>query len=173
MRQVRTLLLAVALSASTGVARADEALDRFFGGFLEGCRMGKDFEAFRGSVMDSTNPEMDDPVEQIALPPAVDAAIGELSVETKGDYREVSAPIRGTFRGVPLSRLVFDFGNGNGVHVWSLEFAAEAATVRKVFEAAVTASQTLLKQRDEDGLGYATGLDFSKKRPALWCDMST
>jgi hypothetical protein len=52
--------------------------------------------------------------KKILVPVAFKAVVGKETMTDKGEYVEISVPLRGAHRGLPVSRLDFSLGNENG-----------------------------------------------------------
>lgn len=166
-------LVLVSVVLTTTAAGAQEVrFDRFLGGFLEGCRMGPDFVAFHGSIVQKYG-SMGKRSARLVVADSVRPGIGTITTRPESESTRVVVPLTGSFGGLPLRQLVFSVGNENGINGWAVDFATDQVRLRERFGAAVVRSRKLLKAYDSEGIGFDTGFDFNNGRVALWCDMST
>lgn len=167
-----TGLLALALLATAAIpASAEVAFDGFLAGFDDACRRTPAFDAFQEALVAAFVP----PAEakgRVSPPAEIAGAVGAIKATDKSDHVEVRVSVTGTFAGLKLARMVFDFGKENGIYAYALEFAEPTAVVKKRFAAAVERGAKKMAAADETDSGASTGFDFTKGRAALYCDFS-
>ena len=163
-------LLAFAIGLDAPPAAAQASLDSLLAGLDDGCARTALFQAWQDDLVARHLPD-NGVAPGHADVGAFAGAIGRERVVDRGEWLEVKVPLQGTWRGVPVSALVFSFGRQNGIYAHAVEFAAEASTVREVFQARVERSAARLAAEGDGDFAVSTGLDL-EGRVALWCDFS-
>lgn len=168
----RSLIAFVALLGLVAPARADADFGGFLAGIDRACRQSPAFEALHRSLVARWG-EDGETSAKIVVPADLAAAFGPPRAHDQGDHFEVRMTVKGSYRGLVLSGLVFWLGKGNGISGYRVEFAETPERVRRVLGSDVARSRRRLAAEDDGGAGLSTGLDVTGGIPALFCDLST
>jgi hypothetical protein len=160
----------VALAPAAASAAAARDLSGFLGGFETECSGSKDFVRYMSSLGEKYT-SSGDLSRPVFVPEAFRDSIGEEKVADKGEYVDISVPLQGIYRGLPVSRLDFWLGNENGIHAVAITFDAPVATVQSKLGAKVAGARKTLATKFPDG---APSIDIlpEKGGARLLCDLS-
>src|SRR5215208_6711222 len=120
-------IVGAALAGSVTVAAARD-LGGFLGGFETACSGSKAFVRHMISLGEKYT-SSGDSSRPVLVPDAFKDSIGQEKVADKGEWMDVSVPLQGTYRGLPVSRLDFELGNENGMYTVAVVFDAPVKTV--------------------------------------------
>lgn len=157
------------LSAPAPARAQGVSFDRLLGGLLEGCEVGKplrDWSHGLAAAIDARKP-----IASIRPPADVAAGVGAVKVTMKSEWKEIDAPLSGTLRGLSLARVVYHYGNENGVYVIEVVFAEPIAKISRTLGKVVRASNARLRRNSDSG--GSTELLLKGPRYSLVCDLST
>lgn len=174
---IKTAFATFTLVASTAVLSA-ASLEQFLGAF-EACKASETFQDYADRLGSHfANPCCEpgaaaaDPRVTITPPAEIAAVAGKPTSTNYGEYTEVTLPITGTYEGIPVSLLVFSFGNENGIFAARLQFDAPRAIVFDRFGAAVRSADAAGSAAWEtDGYGYSARIPDGEAG-AIICDWS-
>lgn len=162
------LLPAPALAQGTG-----PDLTPLLAGF-ERCKANAAFEAFEKSLVARYSNNFDaktarnDARVSIVVPPALRDAVSPATPKLNPDHTLVTVPMKGHFQGFGVERVVFAFGNENGIAVRSLVFAGPVAPVKAKFAKGLAAAK-----RAQGTEGAEVNFAVLPKPPAtILCDFS-
>ena len=143
----------LALAATPAVAKD---VSGFLGGFETGCSGSKDFVRYMFSLGEKYT-ITGDPGREIRIPPAFKDAIGQEKVADKGAYVEVTVPMTGTYRGLPVSGLYFELAHESEHYVAAVVFDASVKAVRSALGSRLARVRKAFRQRHPD---YGTYVDI-------------
>lgn len=167
-----TLVAAVAAIASTCEAAAQTAdFGQLIGRFDKRCELSDGLDVLMNSVATYDEKRNHWVAAEPSLPNAVAGAVGNPAVKVETEYSEITLPVSGTWRGLPLVGFEFTRGHENGIGSFGLVFAASVADLRRVLGRDWTEKGVVVEPRN--GAPYTYGLTREGGRVTAYCDVST
>jgi hypothetical protein len=154
-----------------GAGAAASTFDRLFAGIEHGCEVRPELDAFIRSVGrfddESTTWRLSSP----PFPPAYrDAFTGvRMRDAGPGKYTEFVIDTVGSYHGIPLTRLIIDKGNGNGIFRFAIELDRPLAQAKTQLTRELRFEQVMYEPQ-----GEPNGVTFAAQgaRTVLTCELS-
>jgi hypothetical protein len=131
------------LTTAAAPVAASSDLSGFLGSIETECSGSKGFVRYMFSLGEKYT-SSGDLNNKVLVPAGFEASIGKETVKDKGEYMDVSVPLRGTYRGLPVTRLDFWLGNENGIYAVAIVFDAPLKAVRSTLGAKVARARKTL-----------------------------
>jgi len=134
------------LAAAAPPVAAAADLSGFLGGFERRCSGSKGFVRYMFSLGEKYT-SSGDLSRKVLVPAGFETFVGKEKVTDKGEYMDISVPLRGTYRGLPVARLDFWLGNENDIYTVAIVFDTPMKVVQSALGAEVARAQKTLPSK--------------------------
>lgn len=168
---MKKLLLGLLLASISSVSMAEEQVDwtPLFKSWEKGCEFSTAYEAFVDNLLEGKEPKVVLPGQYMqAINPKL-KTVHHKSNDGMNNYYEYSVDVlKGTYYDIPVTKLGFEAGEGNGIYLAYLELKPSDHELRKLL-ATVDFEQAY---SEELGIFYGGKVSVKMDSATVICDRS-